>query len=263
MTLTCVVLKFAGKLPTCSSVPRRLLCSAAPSRTLRWTIDSHFEWALLWYQTERVLQTSANASENPSIPWQISRCFNVFEINHSFTVSTFFKRLSMLLPTSRLLALLEPKPQAFRRWDFALSFCHILVRFRWFDVHDINIYMNTKCDGEWSLRFVMLCAYWFKGSSDASTCNLWRSLQKTAFVCPHKPHASGRPTTFVLQTSLLDLGLELTIRSAEILSHVTAITICWQVCSLSVNVLPSWCWPWKESAAWKNWQFSYHARSCS
>lgn len=189
----------------------------------------------------------------------VSTCLKSIIVSPCQHLSRGFPCFYHLLPTSRLLALLEPKPQAFRRWDFALLFCHILLRFRWFAVHDINIYMNTKCDGERSLRFAMLCAYWFKGSSDASTCNLWPSLQKTAFVCPHKPHASGRPTTFVLQTSLLDLGLELTIRSAEILFHVTAITICWQACSLSVNVLPSWCWPWKESAAWNNWQFSYHA----
>ena len=136
---------------------------------------------------------------------------------------TSFKRLSMLLPTSRLLALLEPKPQALGRWDFALSFCHILVRFA---VHDIHIYEHEM----WWREVVTICylivLIGLKVSSDASTCNLWPSLQKTAFECPHKPHASGRPTTFVLQTSLLDLVLELTIRSAEILFHVAAITMC-------------------------------------
>ena len=76
--------------------------------------------------------------------------FNVFEINHSFTVSTSFKRLSMLLPTSRLLALLEPKPQALGRWDFALSFCHILVRFA---VHDIHIYEHEM----WWREVVTIC----------------------------------------------------------------------------------------------------------
>lgn len=133
MTLTCVVLKFAGKLPTCSSVPRRLLRSAAPSRTGRWTIDSHFEWALLWYQTERVLQTSSNALDRFQ---DVSTCLKSIIVSPCKHLSRGFPCFYHLLPTSRLLALLEPKPQAFRRWDFALSFCHILVRFRWFAVHD-------------------------------------------------------------------------------------------------------------------------------
>ena len=61
--------------------------------------------------------------------------------------------------------------QSLKRSDVEILLCRFAT-YSYDLLFMIYIYMNTKCDGERSLRFVILCAYWFKGSSDASTCNL-------------------------------------------------------------------------------------------
>lgn len=98
--------------------------------------------------------------------------------------------------------------QSLKRSDVEILLCRFAT-YSYDLLFMIYIYMNTKCDGQRSLRCVILCAYWFKGSSDASTCNLWIFVtvtSKNGFWVPSQTSCFRSPHNICSTDFTIGLG---------------------------------------------------------